>query len=124
MIRIERHRPPGADDAPGRFAVGELVRHRRYGYRGVVVAADPRCRADEAWYRKNQTQPDRDQPWYHVLVDGSHHTTYAAESSLFPDPAPDPVHHPLVELFFDAFQSGHYVRNDRPWPSEAEGGAD
>ena len=60
------------------FAVGELVRHGRYDYRGVVVASDPACRADDDWYLANRTQPDRDQPWYHVLVHGSHQVTYAA----------------------------------------------
>ena len=40
-----------------RFEVGTLVQHRRYGYRGVVVAVDDVCRADEAWYQKNQHSP-------------------------------------------------------------------
>lgn len=51
------------------FEPGQLVRHRRYGYRGVVVDRDEFCEADDEWYSKNQTQPDRDQPWYHVLVE-------------------------------------------------------
>ena len=102
---------------PARFGEGTLVRHRRYGYRGVVVALDLECRADEAWYQKNHTQPDRDQPWYHVLVHGSTQTTYAAESSLVPDGDPSPIEHPLVGLFFSAYEDGAYVRNDRPWES-------
>ncbi len=53
------------------FEPGQLVLHRRYGYRGVVVERDEFCQADDAWYSKNQTQPDRDQPWYHVLVNES-----------------------------------------------------
>lgn len=99
-----------------RFRVGDLVRHVRYGYRGVVVAFDTRCQASEAWYRKNQTRPAREQPWYHVLVDGSSHTTYAAETSLAADPSGAPVEHPLVAHFFVELEDGRYVRNDRPWP--------
>ena len=67
---------------PPKFAPGDLVRHVRYHYRAVVVAHDPRCMAGEAWYQSNQTQPEKDQPWYHVLVHGSESITYPAESSL------------------------------------------
>jgi len=105
-------------DTEPRFGAGDLVRHVRYGYRGVVVAFDERCQASEAWYKKNQTQPVREQPWYHVLVDGSNHTTYAAQTSLEPDASKEQIEHPLVPLFFEAFHDGRYERNDRPWPPE------
>ena len=104
-----------ADTEP-KFAPGELVRHKRYGYRGVVVAVDPRCLADHQWYTSNRTQPDQNQPWYHVLVDGGATTTYAAESNLEADVSGEPVDHPLVNEFFAAFDDGCYVRNDHPWP--------
>jgi len=99
-----------------RFRVGQIVRHRRYGYRGIVVAVDRTCRAPDSWYQSNRTQPDRNQPWYHVLVDGSANVTYAAQASLEADPDPDPVEHPLVEQFFDITAEGQYQRNDRVWP--------
>jgi len=98
------------------FRPGQLVRHRRYGYRGVVVACDSNCRAPDGWYQSNQTQPDRRQAWYHLLVDGQEVTTYAAESSLMPDDVGEPIHHPLVDMFFDGFSSSGYHRNDRQWP--------
>ena len=98
------------------FQPGDLVRHRRYGYRGVVVAVDSECQADEAWYQSNVTQPDRDQPWYHVLVDSTATNTYAAAENLSADPTKAPVDHPLVAVFFSSFVSGKYVRNDTPWP--------
>lgn len=98
------------------FRPGTLVRHRRYGYRGVVVAVDRTCRAPEEWRRSNRTRPRRDQPWYHVLVHGAHHSTYPAQSSLEADVAPEPIVHPWLSLFFEAFTDGRYVRNDRPWP--------
>ena len=111
QIRRERH---SADSTPS-FAHGELVRHRRYGYRGVVVELDLACQAPDEWYRANQTQPRKDQPWYHILVDGSQHTTYAAEENLVRDHDPSPIAHPLVGLFFRAFADGAYVRNERSW---------
>jgi len=97
------------------FAAGDLVHHQRYGYRGVVVAVDPECRATESWYQKNQTQPNRNQPWYHVLVDGSSQTTYVAQSNLEPDLHGSPIAHPLTDHFFSSFTGEKYVRNDVPW---------
>ena len=100
------------------FTRGQLVRHRHYGYRGVVVEADPTCQAEETWYYGNRSQPGRNQPWYHVLVDGSRLNTYAAQTSLEADPSAEPIEHPLLEAFFCEFAGDGYVRNDRPWPSE------
>jgi heat shock protein HspQ len=102
-----------------RFEPGELVRHQRYGYRGVVVARDDGCQAEDEWYYSNQTQPEREQPWYHVLVDGSSRITYAAESSLEEDPQRTPIAHPLVPVFFGDFDGGRYPRNDQPWPGQS-----
>ena len=98
------------------FEPGQLVRHRRYGYRGVVVQRDESCQADEAWYLKNQSQPDRHQPWYHVLVDGTATCTYAAAENLEADSSELPISHPLLPQFFTGFEFGRYHRNDARWP--------
>ena len=118
MIMSNQPVPPGRSADPAvRFGPGDLVHHRRYGYRGVVVDFDTRCQADEAWYQSNQTQPDRDQPWYHVLVHGTGNTTYVAQENLESDTTGQPIEHPLLGYFFSDFTDGHYVRNDRPWPT-------
>ena len=114
MIAIKR---PPPDPIRPVFEPGQLVRHRRYGYRGVVVARDDFCQADEEWYSKNQTQPDRDQPWYHVLVHGTSSCTYAASESLVADANCLPIEHPLLPHFFSEFKKGIYIRNDEPWPT-------
>ena len=97
------------------FKPGQLVRHRRYGYRGVTVDYDLECQAADGWYRHNQTQPSRDQPWYHVLVDGAEHTTYAAQTSLEADHKRAEIQHPLLTAFFSDFVSGRYIRNAQAW---------
>lgn len=102
--------------ARAKFRPGALVRHKRYGYRGVVVDFDTRCKADEDWYRANRTQPDRDQAWYHVLVHASLNVTYAAESSLVEDDTGEAIEHPYIPYFFHGFEDGIYRRNERPWP--------
>jgi heat shock protein HspQ len=103
-----------------RFFVGQLVSHRRYGYRGVIAGRDPRCRADESWYFSNRTQPERNQPWYHVLVHGGMHTTYVAEENLEPYTGGEQVVHPLTRDLFASFSAGHYqphegVEFPAPW---------
>jgi len=92
-----------------KFQVGDLVHHVRYDYRGVVVKVDCECRASEDWYQGNRTQPDRAQPWYHMLVDGGRET-YVAETSVEPDASGGTVDHPLVDDFFTMFLGGRYHR--------------
>ncbi len=117
MIMSNRSTPPSRPEIPTpKFRIGQLIRHRRYGYRGVIVAFDSVCMADEAWYQSNQTRPDRAQPWYHVLVHASHQTTYAAEENLLADPHPQAIDHQLLSEFFMGFFEGRYIRNERPWP--------
>ncbi|MFQ5507878.1 MAG: heat shock protein HspQ [Leptospirillia bacterium] len=105
-----------ADSAP-LFYAGQVVYHAIYGYRGVVVDVDPSCMADDSWYAAGESQPDRHQPWYHVLVHNSMQVTYAAQSSLSTDDTGDEVVHPYVPYFFSEFRDGDYIRNDQPWPS-------
>jgi len=97
-----------------RFEPGQLVHHKLYDYRGVIVRFDPRCEAEDEWY-DFQTQgslnpPTKEQPWYHVLVHGKTHTTYVAEQNLEPDKSSEPVVHPLTEQVFPSFYRGRYYR--------------
>jgi heat shock protein HspQ len=100
---------------PPKFQTGQTVCHRRYGYRGVVVAVDPQCAAPPAWYESNRTQPLRQQAWYHVLVHGSATTTYAAQENLVLDESGAEISHPLIDTYFDGFADGLYSRNQQPW---------
>ena len=92
-----------------KFEVGQVIHHRRYDYRGVIASIDPRCAAPDEWYFRNQTQPNRERPWYHVLVDGGAYT-YVAEENLEPDPAGGEIDHPVAEQIFAAFLDGRYRR--------------
>lgn len=92
-----------------RFDVGEVVRHVQYDYRAVVLSMDAGCRASDAWYRGNRTQPRRDQPWYHVL-DEDGEERYVAEENLEPDASGDELDTPLVQYIFPAFVNGRYYR--------------
>lgn len=100
----------------GALKAGEVVVHKRYGYRGIVVDVDPVCMATDSWYYGNQTQPEKDQPWLHILVDGTDQVTYVAQSNLELDDSKDKVAHPLLAYFFTESKSGEYLRNNNPWP--------
>ncbi len=95
-----------------KFAIGQLVRHRRFDYRGVVADVDPVFQLSEEWYATvAKSRPPKDRPWYHVLVHGSHHMTYVAERHLDPATDPAPIEHPQLGEYFEEFRSGVYVSN-------------
>ncbi|MCB9398732.1 MAG: heat shock protein HspQ [Acidobacteria bacterium] len=97
------------------YPAGSLVKHSLFGYRGLVVDVDEQFEGDASHLAKLDPAPAKDQPWYHILVDGSNFTTYAAESQLCHDDSNREISHPLVTLFFKMGKNGHYIRNDEPW---------
>jgi heat shock protein HspQ len=100
-----------------KFGIGTVIEHKSYGYRGLIVEIDQNCLAADDWYQSNQTQPERNQPWYHVLVDGNHNITYVAESNLRIDKLGKPVVHPMLNLFFYGIdeENNRYLRNKVPF---------
>jgi heat shock protein HspQ len=91
------------------FHVGQLVHHRLFDYRGVVIDVDPVFSGSETWYlQMARSRPPKDRPWYHVLVHGATHQTYVAERNLERDPAPGPVEHPLLGHYFERFDGRVY----------------
>lgn len=93
------------------FNVGDLVQHRKFGYRGVVFDVDPDFQLSEEWYEAvARSRPPKDQPWYHVLVHDAGHTTYVAERHLEADASGAPIEHPLLDSLFTGFRDGRYQR--------------
>lgn len=93
------------------FTIGQVVHHRLFGYRGVVVDVDLTFSLSKEWYEQvARSRPPKDAPWYRVLVGGAMHETYVAERNLEDDDTGEPIEHPLLANFFDAFENGHYVR--------------
>lgn len=93
-----------------KFYVGQLVRHRLFEYRGVVVGVDPHFKGSEKWYEENaRSRPPKNKPWYHVLVDGSDIHTYVAERNLEKEKQPSEIDHPMIARFFERFKDGRYI---------------
>jgi len=92
-----------------KFHRGQVVRHKLFDYRGVVVGVDETFQLPEEWYEQvARSRPPKDQPWYQVLGHGTSKTTYVAERKLEPGPSAQPVEHPLLDRFFDKFSDGFY----------------
>ena len=72
-----------------KFRVGQIVRHQKYNYRGVIVGWDTTCRQTRTWMRINRIgslKHAEHQPFYQLLVDRNddprRDRTYCAEENL------------------------------------------
>jgi heat shock protein HspQ len=101
-------RPP-ADGAPreirlAKFRVGDVVRHRFYDFRGIIVDMDPVFNSTEAWWQSipEDIRPSKDQPFYHLLAenDKTEYTAYVSEQNLVADFSGAPLRHPQVREMF------------------------
>jgi heat shock protein HspQ len=105
----EQGEPTNALAATALFAPGQLIHHKHFGYRGVIVDVDATFSLSDEWYEEvARSRPPKDQPWYHVLVHDGEHMTYVAQRHLELDQSPAPIRHPLLDRFFTAFRDDHY----------------
>ncbi|OCC23272.1 DNA-binding protein [Croceicoccus estronivorus] len=103
-------------DAPlqtrARFAIGDVVRHRQFGFRGVIFDIDPVFANSEEWYEAipHEIRPRRDQPFYHLLAENedSSYVAYVSQQNLLGDSEGGPVDHPSVPQIFEDFAEGRY----------------
>ncbi len=92
------------------LSVGQVVHHKLFGYRGVVVDVDPTFQSSDEWYEVVAlSRPPKDRPWYHVLVHNASHRTYVAERNLEPDTLGKPIVHPELDQLLGEFRDGAYV---------------
>jgi len=102
------HPPHTKRPAQASFDVGDLVHHRRFDYRGVIVDVDASFQGSDAWYEQvARSRPPKDAPWYHVLPHDATHTTYVAERHLEPD-REEQEHHAELRVHF------HRLPGDEP----------
>lgn len=103
-------------DAPlqnkARYAIGDIVRHRLYDFRGVVFDIDPVFANSEEWYEAipKDIRPQREQPFYHLFAENgdSSYIAYVSQQNLVGDGEGGPVEHPNVAEMFDRFTEGRY----------------
>jgi heat shock protein HspQ len=96
------------------FNIGQVVHHRKFDYRGVIIDVDAEFEGDDEWYEQVAlSRPPKDAPWYHILVDNADHMTYVAERHLEADDSLMPVSHPYINNIFGSFADGVYQRRGR-----------
>ena len=95
-----------------RFAIGDVVRHRLFDFRGVIFDVDPVFANSEEWYEAipEAVRPSKDQPFYHLLAENAEasYIAYVSQQNLVPDDSQEPIDHPAVTTFFDTFDDGRY----------------
>ena len=95
-----------------KFAVGQVVRHRHYPFRGVIFDVDPTFSNTEEWWESipEEVRPRKDQPFYHLLAENDQHAyvAYVSEQNLLIDESGEPVGHPQVAEVFGAFRGSFY----------------
>ena len=100
-----------------KFAIGQVVKHRIYPFRGVIFDVDPVFANTEEWLASipEEARPRRDQPFYHLLAENedNSYVAYVSEQNLMPDDSGEPVGHPQAALIFESFEEGHYVLRPR-----------
>jgi heat shock protein HspQ len=98
--------------ATARFAIGDVVCHRLFEFRGVIFDVDPVFANSEEWYEAipEDARPRKDQPFYHILAENadSSYIAYVSQQNLVVDESDEPVDHPAIGGLFDGYAAGRY----------------
>lgn len=105
------------DARRAKYAIGQVVKHRVFPFRGVIFDVDPTFANTEEWWLSipEHVRPSKDQPFYHLLAENSEnaYVAYVSEQNLLPDETGEPVSHPQASLLFDSFEGDHYTLRPR-----------
>lgn len=95
-----------------KYHLGQVVRHRKHPFRGVVFDVDPEFSNTDEWYEAipEEVRPAKKQPFYHLLAenDQSFYVAYVSEQNLVADYSGQPVDHPDIPDLFGQFTDGSY----------------
>ncbi len=95
-----------------KFHLGQVVRHRKHPFRGVVFDVDATFSNSEEWYDAipEENRPTKEQPFYHLLAENaqSYYVAYVSEQNLLADHSGEPIDHPDLSDLFGEFEDGVY----------------
>ncbi|MGA0412380.1 MAG: heat shock protein HspQ [Candidatus Puniceispirillales bacterium] len=99
------------------FNIGDIVKHRIYPFRGVIIDVDPEFSNTEEWYQSipAEIRPSRNQPYYHLMAENTEtfYTAYVSQQNLVRDGENGPLEHPDIEEMFSGMEKGKYhLRNE------------
>jgi heat shock protein HspQ len=68
-----------------KYHIGQVLRHRKHPFRGVVFDVDAMFSNTDEWYENipEDSRPSKDQPFYHLLAENgqSHYVAYVSEQN-------------------------------------------
>ena len=95
-----------------KYHIGQVLRHRKHPFRGVVFDVDPVFSNTEEWWMAipEAMRPSKDQPFYHLFAENeeAEYVAYVSEQNLVPDETGEPVDHPDLGDLFGDFEDGRY----------------
>lgn len=95
------------------FAIGQVVKHRIFDFRGVIADVDPEFNNSEEWWLAipENLRPRKDQPFYHLLAENesTSYEAYVSEQNLLIDETGEPVNHPQIPEVFGEFLGHRYA---------------
>jgi heat shock protein HspQ len=95
-----------------KYGIGQVVRHRKYPFRGVVFDVDPVFANTEEWWLSipEDVRPSKDQPFYHLFAENAEteYVAYVSEQNLLADDSGAPIRHPQVKEQFVRDGDGRY----------------
>ena len=95
-----------------KFAIGQVVKHRLFPFRGLVFDVDPEFDNTEEWWLSipEEIRPSKDQPFYHLFAENAEteYIAYVSEQNLLPDHSGEPLRNPMISEMFDRDGSGGY----------------
>jgi len=99
------------------FNIGDIVKHRIYPFRGVIIDVDPEFSNTEEWYQSipAEIRPSRQQPYYHLMAENTEtfYTAYVSQQNLVKDGENGPLEHPDLDEMFSGIDKGKYqLRNE------------
>ena len=100
------------DVAEAQFAIGDVVRHRIFDFRGVVFDIDPVFANSAEWYESipEPVRPAKNQPFYHLFAENaeSSYIAYVSQQNLLADIEHGPIAHPGINTVFEGWTGTHY----------------
>jgi heat shock protein HspQ len=95
-----------------KFSLGQIVKHRKFPFRGVIFDIDPTFSNTEEWLLSipEDVRPSREQPFYHLLAENAEteYVAYVSEQNLLADESGKPVRHPQIAELFERTREGGY----------------
>jgi len=95
------------------FSIGQVVKHRKHSFRGVIIDVDHEFNNTEEWWLSipEDMRPRKDQPFYHLLAENEStvYAAYVSEQNLLIDDSGEPISHPEVKKLFGEFLGSSYA---------------